>query len=39
MENRKHTFAENVLILTCARIQRKILKFGEAGDPESSFWD
>ena len=26
------------MILTCARIQRKILMFGEVGVPESSFW-
>ena len=27
------------MILTCAKIQRKILMFGEGGAPESSFWD
>ena len=33
------TFVENAMILTCAKIQRKILMIGEVGIPESSFWD
>ena len=30
--------AENVTTLTCAKIQRKVLMFGDVGAPES-FWD
>ena len=36
-ENRGHTLVENIMILTCAKIHRKILMFGEVGAPESSF--
>ena len=39
MENSGHPFVENAMILTCAKIQRKILMLGEVGAPESSFWD
>ena len=38
-ENSGNPFVENAMILTCAKIQRKILTFGEVGAPESSFWD
>ena len=38
-ENRGHTFVENATILTYAKIQRKILMFGQVGAPESYFWD
>ena len=38
-ENRGHTFAENAIIMICAKIQRKILMFHEVGAPESYFWD
>ena len=38
-ENRKRTLVENAIILTCTKIQRKILIFGEVGAPESCFWD
>ena len=38
-ENRGHTLIENAMILTCAKIQRKVLMFGEVEAPESSFWD
>ena len=31
LENRGHNFVENAMILTCAKIQRKILMFGEVG--------
>ena len=34
-ENRRHTFVKNAMILTCAKIQRKIIMFGEVGAPES----
>ena len=27
------------MILTCAKIQRKILMLGKVAAPESSFWD
>ena len=27
------------MTLTCDKIQRKVLMFGEVGAPESSFWD
>ena len=36
-ENRGHTFAENAMILTCAKSQRKVLMFGEVGPSESYF--
>ena len=39
LENPSHTFTENAMILTCAKIQRKTVMFGEVGAPESSFWD
>ena len=39
LENCGHIVVENVIILTCAKIQRKVLMFGEVGAPESSFWD
>ena len=39
LENREHTFVENTMILIYAKIQRKILMFGEVGAPESYFWD
>ena len=29
---------ENAKILTCAKIQKKMLMFGEVGAPESYFW-
>ena len=35
-ENCEHTFIENAIILICAKIQRKILMFGEVGAPEIS---
>ena len=38
-ENAGHSFVENAMILTCAKIQRKVLMFGEVGAPESSFWN
>ena len=38
-ENPGYIFVENGIILTCNRIQRKILMFGEVGAPESSFRD
>ena len=37
--NRGHTFAENSMIFTCAKIQWKVLMFGEVAAPESSFGD
>ena len=39
LENCRHTFVKNARILTCARIQRKILMFDEVRPSESSFWD
>ena len=36
-ENRGHTFAENAMILTCARSQIKVLMFGEVGASENYF--
>ena len=33
VENRRHTFVR--ILLTCAKIQRKVLMFGEVGTPES----
>ena len=36
-ENHGHALVENVMILTYAKIHRKILMFGEVGAPESSF--
>ena len=36
LENRGHSFVDNDMILTCAKIQRKILLFGEVGALESS---
>ena len=36
-ENRGHTFAENAVILTCARSQIKVLMFGEVGASENYF--
>ena len=36
-ENSGHTFAEIAMILTCAKIQRKVLMFGEVGASERSF--
>ena len=38
-ENRGHPFVKNAMMLTCAKIQRKMLMFGEVGSPESYFWD
>ena len=38
-ENRGHNFVKNAMILTCAKIQTKILMFGEVGGPEKSLWD
>ena len=38
-QNRGHTFVENVMILTFAKIQRKVSMFGQVGAPESSFCD
>ena len=38
-ENWGQNFVEKAMILTCAKIQRKVLIFGEVGAPESSFWD
>ena len=38
-ENRGHTFVENTMIISCDKIQRKVLRFGEVGAPESSFWN
>ena len=38
MESQGHTFVKNVMTLTCAKIQKKILMFGEIGAPESSFF-
>ena len=35
-ESRGYTFIENTMILTCAKIQEKILMFREVGAPESS---
>ena len=34
-ENHGHTFVKNAMFLTSAKIQRKILMFGETGAPES----
>ena len=39
LENRGQAFVKNAMILTCARIQRKILMFDEVRASESSFWD
>ena len=36
-ENHGRTFIENAMILTCPKIQRKILMFDEVGAPESYF--
>ena len=36
-ENRGHISVKNAMTLICAKIQRKELKFGEAGAPESAF--
>ena len=36
-ENRGHTFVENTMILTCTKIQTKMLMFGKVGASESSF--
>ena len=36
-ENRGHTFAEIVMILTCAKSQRKVLMLGEVGASENYF--
>ena len=36
-ENRGHTFAENAMILTCPKSQRKVLMFGEVGPSEIYF--
>ena len=33
------TLVENAMILTCTKIQRKILIFGGVGAPKSCFWD
>ena len=38
-ENRGQTLIENAMILTCVKIQGKVLMFGEVGAPESSFCD
>ena len=38
-ENRGHTFVENAMILACAKVQRKVLMFGEVLAPPSSSWD
>ena len=35
--NRGHTFAENAMILTCVKSQRKVLMFGEVGASENYF--
>ena len=39
LESRGQTFVENAMILTCAKIQRKMMIFGEIGTPEKYFWD
>ena len=39
LKNRGHSFVDNAMILTCGKIQTKILMFGKVGAPESSFWD
>ena len=39
LKNRGRTFVENAMILTCEKIQRKVLMFGKVGAPESSSWD
>ena len=36
-ENLGRTLVENAMILTCIKIQRKMLIFGEVGAPESYF--
>ena len=33
------TFVENAMVFTSAKIQRKVLMFGEVRAPESSSWD
>ena len=38
-EDLGHTFVENTMILSCDKIQRKVLRSGEVGAPESSFWN
>ena len=38
-KNRGRTFVENAMILTCVKIPRKKITFGEVGAPESYFWD
>ena len=38
-KNRRQAFAKNAMILTCAKIQGKLLMFSEVGTLESSFWD
>ena len=38
-ENRWYTFLENATVLPYPKSHRKILMFGEAGAPESSFCD
>ena len=38
-ENCGHNFVKNATTLACAKIQRKVLMFGEVGAPESSFWN
>ena len=39
LKNRGHAFVENAMILTWAKIQKKILLFGDVRAPESSFRD